>query len=373
MAFTVLIIGGYGFFGERLARRLASAADLDVIIAGRNLVAAQNLASGLQTAGGARVSARHLDATDPQLSDTLRTIGPQVVVHTSGPFQGQTYHVAESCIEAGVHYLDLADGRDFVAGIGALNRGARQANVLVVSGASSVPALSSAVVDEAAKDLSRIDAIDIGISPGNRTDRGIATVRAILSYCGAAFPAWIDARLQNVYGWCDATRYSYPAPVAGRWLSRCDVPDLELFPTRYAGVKTVTFRAGLELAPLHIGMCTLAWLKRMGLISDWARYAQPLHRIGNLCKRFGSDSGAMHVEIRGKNLSGAQVHRRWILIARDGDGPYVPTMASAALIRKLARNEIDARGAMPCMGMLEVSDFVAQMQGLAIEVAWSDL
>ena len=371
-SFTVLILGGYGFFGRRLARRLADDASLHVVLAGRDPAAARSLASQLQTGNGARMSATRVDATDPELSKVLRQSATQVVVHTGGPYQGQSYNVAEACIGAGAHYMDLADARDFVAGISALDARARQREVLVVSGASTLPGLSSAVVDDLAKDLRTVDAIDIGISPANRTDRGLGTVRAILSYCGVPMQAWKDGHTQMVYGWLGLKRYRYPAPVAARWLSYCDVPDLALFPKRYPGVKTVTFRAGLELPILHFGMSAMALCTRMGLVRKWSRYAVALKKISDLLQRFGSDAGAMHVEVRGADPAGKPVRRRWILVARNDDGPAVPTLASTALIRKLARGEIAARGAMPCVGLLTLSDLVAQMDGLAIDIIRSD-
>lgn len=370
--FTVLILGGYGFFGQRLAQRLAHDAGLRVVLAGRDQAAAQSLVSRFQTSNGARLSAARVDATDPELSTVLRRIAAQAVVHTGGPYQGQSYHVAEACIAAGAHYLDLADGRDFVAGIGALDVRAKQRDVLVVSGASTLPGLSSAVVDELANDLRKVETIDIGISPANRTDRGLGTVRAILSYCGLPIRAWSDGHTHTVYGWLGLKRYRYPAPVGARWLSYCDVPDLALFPMRYPGVKTVTFRAGLELPILHFSMSTMALCARMGLVRDWSRYAVALKKISDLLQRFGSDTGAMHVEVRGEDHAGAPVLRRWILVARNDDGPTVPTLASTALIHKLARGEIATRGAMPCLGLLTLSDFVAQMNGLAIDITRGD-
>jgi saccharopine dehydrogenase-like NADP-dependent oxidoreductase len=88
---------------------------------------------------------------------------PAVVINTCGPFGPDSMRLAEQCIRAGTHYVDLADSRlgltfatstdivvvttrAFVEGIAALDAAARQARVLVASGASSVPALSSAVV-----------------------------------------------------------------------------------------------------------------------------------------------------------------------------------------------------------------------------------
>ena len=116
----------------------------------------------------------------------------------------------------------------------------------------------------------------------------------------------------------------------------------------------------------------MALCTRMGLVRKWSRYAVALKKISDLLQHFGSDAGAMHVEIRGEDRVGAPVLRRWILVARNDDGPAVPTLASTALIRKLARGEIAARGAMPCVGLLTLSDLVAQMDGLAIDIIRSD-
>ena len=50
---------------------------------------------------------------------------PAVLINATGPYQRQDYRLARACIAAGVHYLDLADARDFVPGIAALDAEAR--------------------------------------------------------------------------------------------------------------------------------------------------------------------------------------------------------------------------------------------------------
>src|SRR5881628_23475 len=76
----------------------------------------------------------------------LPALEADLVIDAAGPFQGSSYAVPEACIAARIPYLDLADGRDFVCGIGALDQAARAAGVAIVAGASSVCALSGAVV-----------------------------------------------------------------------------------------------------------------------------------------------------------------------------------------------------------------------------------
>jgi hypothetical protein len=54
--------------------------------------------------------------------------------------------------------------------------------VLVVSGASSVPCLTAAVIDVYLPAFARLEAVDYGISAAQHTNRGLATTSAVLSY-----------------------------------------------------------------------------------------------------------------------------------------------------------------------------------------------
>jgi hypothetical protein len=288
-----------------------------------------------------------------------------VVVNASGPFQGSSYLVAAACISARAHYIDLADAREFVSGISRLHDAARAAGVAVISGASSVPALSSAAADALAGGFSTLDRIDIGISPGNRTERGLSTVRAILGHCGKPLPG--SGGLKR-FGWSGSWRFDYPLPVGRRLLSPCDVPDLVLFPQRYPGRPQVRFGAGLELAFLHRGMNFMALLVRLRLVRDWSRYAPLLNRIADHFRSFGTDDGAMHVSVTGQKPDGTRDTLTWLLLATRGDGPYVPTLAATALVRKLAAGNFATIGAMPCLGLLTLKDFEAEMQDLCISM-----
>ena len=139
---SVLIVGGYGAFGARAAERLARTGDIDLIIAGRDLARAKAAAIELRkrqlSAAKPSISSTVLDAAIAK-ADDLKRLGCTVVLNASGPFQHAAPTLARACIEAGCHYVDLADDRAFVTGISALDAAAKSAGVLVVSGASSVP------------------------------------------------------------------------------------------------------------------------------------------------------------------------------------------------------------------------------------------
>jgi len=144
------------------------------------------------------------------------------------------------------------------------------------------------------------------------------------------------------------------------------VPDLALWPERYPGRPWVCFGAGLELGFLHRGLNLLAWLSRHGVGPDWRRHAGWMKALADLFRQAGSDAGAMHVELRGEDAQGRAHRRRWTLLAEAGHGPYVPTLAAGALVRRLLAGRVAARGAMPCVGLLTLGDLAEQAQGLQI-------
>ncbi len=359
----ILVLGGYGFFGSRICAALAEDTAITLIIAGRDKDKALALAGQLKLKPE---QVAMIDAQANDLATQLQALQVNTVIHTAGPFQGQGYDVARACIAAGAHYIDLADGRDFVSGIHALDEVARERGVLVTSGASSLPSLSSAVVDRYKAQFSQLTAIRHGIGSGARAP-GLATMRGVFGYCGKPFTRLERGTWRTVFGWLNLSLHRFPAPVGYRLLGNCDVPDLVLFPTRYPGVKTVTFQAGFASNLGHLFVWSAAWLVRAGLLRSMVDLVIPLNRISRHMERFVSDKGGMYVTLDGLNMNGKALQLTWNLVASDNHGPQIPCGASIALARKLAAGHSLPRGAMPCMGLLTVDEYLAALSGFNIQ------
>jgi saccharopine dehydrogenase-like NADP-dependent oxidoreductase len=359
---TVLVLGGYGFFGQRISATLASNATLRVLLGGRDFgrASAATRALGLPSEHAVRI-----DANDAGLAPALRRLQVDVLVHTAGPFQDQGYAVARAAIEAGCHYIDLADGRQFVAGISSLTASASAAGVTVISGASSVPALSSAVIDRYLPRFRRLESIQIGISSGARAP-GLATVKGVFSYGGKSIQSWQNGAWAKAYGWMDLRRHQFPEPLGKRWLGSCDVPDLELFPLRYPTVKTVTFQAGFASDLGHLVVWSLAGLVKAGILSDMRGFASPLNRLSRWMEPMVSDKGGMFVALAGEGIDKRPLSLKWNLFAQRNHGPHIPCGAAIALARKIASGVSLPRGAMPCMGLLTVEEFLEPLRDLDI-------
>ncbi|MGI9403596.1 MAG: saccharopine dehydrogenase NADP-binding domain-containing protein [Hyphomicrobium sp.] len=201
MSRRILIAGGYGAFGAHVAQRLARLPGLEIIIAGRSAARAAAFADSLARSAKAKISQAILDATKASAAE-IKALGASVTINASGPFQLQyNYALALACIEAGCHYIDLADARAFVAGIKALDQAARESKICVISGASSVSGVSSAVVRQFAGAFKRLDSVEIGISPGNSFDLGEATTASILGQLGKPFSLRRNGQEDIAYGW----------------------------------------------------------------------------------------------------------------------------------------------------------------------------
>jgi Domain of unknown function (DUF4166)/Saccharopine dehydrogenase NADP binding domain len=352
--FRVFVLGGSGVFGSRLCRLLADDPRLAVTAAAREPGRLELLAKELGIAVMELDWRRDLDRV-------LDGRGFDALVHVAGPFQGQDYAVAEACIRHGVHYLDLADDAAFVCGIDKLDEAARAAGVLVCSGASTAPALTGAVV-ETARELMSIERVRFGIVPGNDAPRGRALVEAILSRTGRPIADQPGRRV-----WGSLRRMTVPG-LGARWLAACELPEPRLFARRF-GVRDTYAGAGLELPMLHLGLWMLGWMVRLHVVRSLAPFSRRLTAIAERLCRFGTDRGGLRIDVEGP-----AGRRSWYLIAEGGDGPFVPVLPAAALVRKLASGYPVARGAMPCLGLVSLGEILAEGRRAHLQIAsaWSD-
>jgi uncharacterized protein DUF4166/saccharopine dehydrogenase-like protein len=364
---TVLIVGGYGTFGGRLARLLGDVNGLTLLIGGRSLARAQafcarapefrsgeqQLCSGEASLGAtaARMDAlgrpaiegvfSHLRPVlfdrDADLTAQLRALGPDVVVDASGPFQSygdRPYRLVEACIECGIHYLDLADSAEFVSGIGRYDEDARARGVFVLSGVSSFPVLTAAVVRSLSAQMVRVDGIIAGIAPSPYANVGLNVIRAIAGYAGK--PVRLrDGRV--AYCFNDTVRYTIAPPgvlpLRPTEFSLVDVPDLQLMVHLWPTVRTVWMGAGPTPAIWHRLLRGFAWLVRIRLLPSLSWLASLMHWATNAF-RWGEHRGGMFVRVEGVDAAGSPVARSWHLLAEGDAGPFIPSMACEAIIRK---------------------------------------
>ncbi|RUS63578.1 DUF4166 domain-containing protein [Pseudorhodobacter sp. E13] len=368
----LLILGGYGVFGGRLAQLLADMPNLDILIAGRNLAAAKAFCD--RWTGAARL--RPVRAERDAIAALLAAEAPDLIVDASGPFQDygpNPYGVVEAAIAHGVSYLDFADGSDFVQGIARFDAAARDKGLFVLSGVSSFPVLTAAVLAEMAQTMTIAD-VRGGIAPSPYAGVGMNVMRAVLGYAGQPVRLRRKGADSTGIGLGESLRYTVAVPGAlplrNIRFSLVDVPDLRLIPALMPSVQSLWMGAGPVPEVLHRMLNLLARARSALHLPNLAPLAPLCYRVLNACT-FGEHRGGMFLEAAGA-ANGKPVTRSWHLLAEADDGPLIPSMAIEAIIRKLHAGAAPAPGARSAVGALTLADYDALFAKRRIRTGWRE-
>jgi hypothetical protein len=227
-------------------------------------------------------------------------------------------------------------------------------------------------LDAYAGQVGRLDAVETVIAPANSFDPGLGTTRSILGNLGKplGMPLGTPGKAAGgrFHGWQGMRRRSLPG-LGARWMSLCEVPDLDLLPARHPGLADVKVYAALEVGAFHLGLWALSWLVRAGFIRNPERLAAPLLGLKRRLGFLGSDRGGMAVALSGCDADGRPRRPTWHLIAAGGHGPYIPATPSVLLAKRLLSGTLTIRGAMPCVGLFTLEEFLAEIADLDIVAA----
>ncbi len=361
----ILIVGGYGTFGGRLVELIEDDRRLTLLVSGRSLERARQYCAGRSKA---------LAALIPTLFDRngtsheLQALRPDLVVDASGPFQAygqKMYNLIERCLECRTNYVDLADGSEFVAGVPGFDAAAKAAGVFILTGASSFPVLTAAVVRRLSTDMTEVRSIRGGIAPSAFAGVGSNVIRAIASYAGQRVAIRRNGSSAEGRPFTESIPYviCVPGRVPLEWrrFSLVDVPDLRMLPTLWPTVKEVWMGAAPVPGMLHRLLNAFAWLVRSRVLPTLSWMAGAMHFVTEHAQ-WGEHRGGMFVEVVGTRSDGGEVERVWNLLAEGNDGPLIPCMAVEALIRKLVAGTKPATGARSAISDVGLEDYEALFQ-----------
>ena len=368
----ILILGGYGVFGGRLTELLSDIPELDMLICGRNLDRATQFCNAFQ--GPASVQPVQLDRN--ALDQHMDRLCPDLVIDASGPFQqygDDGYFVIETCLRFKISYLDFADAAEFVFGVSKFDQAAKDAGIFILSGVSSFPVLTAAVLREISKTIS-IETVQGGIAPSPYAGIGLNVMRAVVGYAGAPVKLTRDGVQTTTPGLTESMRYTIAVPgrlpLTNIHFSLVDVPELQVLPPEIPGLRDIWMGAGPVPESLHRMLNLLALARAKFNLPSLVPLAPVFYKILNLMK-FGEHRGGMFVHVTGQQ-DGAPVERSWHLLAEGDDGPYIPSMAIEAIVRKHLNAETPENGARPATQALTLADYETLIETRTIYMGFRD-
>lgn len=354
----IMVLGAYGTFGRIITNSLVQDEYL-VIGLGRDKAKLSQLQQELNS--------KYLEILEHELKgenllDILHKFKPKVVINTCGPYIKGDYQIITQCVKADINYIDLSDNRDYVCQAQAkLKYLIKNKRLSIIVGASTVPALSSAVVSAYRNKFSKLESLVYGISPGQKSPRGLATTKSILSYLGKRF-----GKKHNRFGWQGLYLAKFPN-IGSRTMGFCDIPDLDLFPSYY-NVKNIKFSAGMESKALHLCMWVCSWLVRLKIIRFTPGHARYLLKMSHWFDVFGSDNGGMHVKLSGLDKNLEKLTIKWFLEAYNGCGPQVPCVPSVFLAKNIVNQKFNKYGVMPCIDLISLEEYMHELKDFEVKL-----
>lgn len=158
---AVLILGGYGNTGRPLARLLLQETNVRLVLAGRNVEKARQIAAELNQAfNGDRVTGVYADASD---MDSLRQAFDQIdlVVVASSTAQ-YTRQVATVALEARVGYLDIQYSTQKIIQLRSMEQAIKQAECCFITDGGFHPGLPALMVRYAALYFDHLEKAVVG-------------------------------------------------------------------------------------------------------------------------------------------------------------------------------------------------------------------
>ncbi|KPK12271.1 MAG: hypothetical protein AMJ68_02855 [Acidithiobacillales bacterium SG8_45] len=341
----IVVLGGYGAIGSRICTVIARIPYVECVIAGRHPKRARRLAKSV-TASTLRIDAEDEVALQQNLA------GAFLVIDAAGPFQQRTTAVAQFCASHGIHYIDVADDRQYINDVQQLNATARRNQCLLVTGAASLPALAAVLVESLAGYYDKIDEIHSAAVAGNKTPVGRASARSLLDKIGLPTRMKIYGRWQEAPCWTQSKKISFPAPLLTRRTYLYSVPAIDQFARQY-GVREATFRFGLEFSALNRGLVILGWLRRVGWLKRPAKYARLFFAFARWFRRSGGPAYAVQVQVLGTREDRPVEHSA-TLFETDSENLGLLTSIPVTLVKRWVEHGVPEAGAVSAIGIVDL-------------------
>ena len=238
----ILIAGGYGVVGQRIAAELAP--DYQVIVAGRHLEQARATAAAI----GHGVRNREIDVTS-EGSIALALEGIATVISCIDQPARRLLHAA---IERGLRYTDITPhlvelGRGAV--YEAIVTAARASGARIVLGTGIVPGISNVIVRASADALGGTDVIQTSLILSASDATGPASFEYFLRELTMPFEVHVDGADHPAHAFSDPRVIEFPPQFGPRLAYLFPFSDQVLYP-RTMGAKTAVTRLAIEPAGL---------------------------------------------------------------------------------------------------------------------------
>jgi saccharopine dehydrogenase-like NADP-dependent oxidoreductase len=362
----VLVLGGTGRIGSRVAQDLIAHTSAQVIITGRQIELGKKCADTL----GEKVSFLPLDLAD--IAGLVRAISTSnLVIHCAGPFHHRDANVLKTCIDLGVNYLDVSDHRSFTQKNLAYRAQAEQAGITAILNTGVFPGISNSMVRLAIEKLDTPEAIHLSYVVSGSGGAGLTIMKTTFLGLVNEFEAWLDGKWHKIKPYSQRETIEFPAPYGKVGVYWFDMPETltlaESFP-----VKTVITKFGSVpdlynyLTWLVARLTPKKWWKNAQIIESLSQISYKMTQVSD---RFSGIGVAMRAAVTG--IKDGKSVTYCVTTAYDNTA-VAAGFGTGSLAQLILEGKLNKPGVWVVEQALSTNLFTAAMQsrGLILNTEW---
>jgi saccharopine dehydrogenase-like NADP-dependent oxidoreductase len=326
----ILITGGYGTVGRRVAAELAPDYPGHVIVAGRSAQKAAQFAAEL----GHGVRGRRVDVSDPASVEAVLD-GVSVVMSC---IDQPEPHLLRAAIRRGLAYTDIAPHLMTRRPTEAMKAEADQTGARIILGAGLAPGISSLLARVGADRVGAVESVESNVLLSAGDTYGPASRAYIMEEISLSYTVRIEGREVPMRPFAASARVNFQPPLGERTAYLFPFSEQVFFPETL-GARTALSRLVLEPPWLGTLLSALVRLRVTAMLRRRAGAEERVQRLmARLQRRYKRrDWYGVVVEVQG-----ARGRVRAGLVGR---GQATGTAIGAtALVRALAEGEVEQPG-----------------------------
>lgn len=373
--FRILAIGGAGASGKLLCYRLAwSDISPSISIIGRKSIKGIQITERLDSSTNEKQSHDYHTIDVEKDLELLREHINQVdlVINLVPSFN--SIEIPRLCVEEGVNYMDMVSGiENEELFIKEFDTECKKKGIVLITGASLSPGLSTCIVDKYASEFDILEGIEVIFSQGNRSIKGKSTLESTFKRIGMKVNYLEDGEIQEIIGGSKTKKVTFPGFPSSRIFSISMNPEISIFKKKYPNLKSLYLYSGFEVKAIQFATILFSYLTKWGIVKDWGKYSKPLTKLTGLFRWFGTYDGAIQVILSGKKFENDQNENSnteetqskksntyqisSTIVALNGHDTQVPITPIYILTHKLVQGELKS-GAYACTGLFTLDEFL---------------
>ncbi len=316
----LLFLGGAGEMAAAMlplmrddkAVKLVTIADLD-----------ENRAQAKAKEFGDKFQAAGLDATD---HDALVAImkSHDGVVNYVGPFYKFEKPCAEAAVDAGVHYISIADDYDAYLSVRTLEEKAKKAKVKILTGFGNSPGLTQVLARKGYNSMDNPQDIAVNWGAGSNEAVGPANILHVMHFMNGTTIQWRDGVHTAVRAGEGRKMVEFPEPIGRIPVFYTGHAESVSIPQNLPGLRNVSLHGGC--VPTWI-FPFAAWMSKVGVTKTHERRLKLQKALDPFMSVFASESdpdkSVGRVEVRGTD-KGKPVYRYYTYVGHIADITSIP-------------------------------------------------